>query len=105
MEDVQVFYKIPDRFVPWPKISKIPKENSSDMYASFTCHPPLGQGTVVSAKDDFITFRVALEAEKNSKENWELSLWHELDSHSEWKEDAFRRTDSASSVVSCSFFL
>jgi hypothetical protein len=99
MDTVQVFYKIPERFPPWPDIKRLPKEETSEMHAKLICHPPLGQPTVVPASAKSIQFRVALEVDAASQRNWEVVLWHDLDGLEKWRDNAFDQSLEDSKIV------
>jgi hypothetical protein len=99
MDTVQVAYKIPDRFPPWPDINRLPKEETSEMHAKLICHPPLGHPTVVPESAKSIPFRVVLEIDAASQRNWEVVLWHDLDGSENWKEEAFNSISEDSNIV------
>jgi hypothetical protein len=97
MDDVQVFYKIPDRFPHWPKIDPPFPTLQGEMFAKIVSHPPLGQSTVIPHEAQSVTFRVALEVNAKSEKSWEVLLWHNV--RGEWKEDALIQVHEHQNIV------
>lgn len=54
------------------------------MYAALTCHPPLGQTTVVPANKQSVKFTVLIESSAGSEKTWEAALWHNFDDRKKW---------------------
>jgi hypothetical protein len=82
----QITFKLPERLPPWPK--KDNQERSEDtteeMFAKIACSPPLGQATVVPSGQS-TTFTVLLETDVESKNEWQVALWHDSGASSqEW---------------------
>jgi hypothetical protein len=55
------------------------------MYASLTCHPPLGQTTTISPDKESVRFTVLIESSASSDKSWDVALWHNFESVDEWK--------------------
>ncbi|KAH8710191.1 raffinose synthase protein-like protein Sip1 [Phaeosphaeriaceae sp. PMI808] len=54
------------------------------MYASLTCHPPLGQTTTISPDRELVRFTVLIESSSGSNRNWEVALWHNFEHVDKW---------------------
>jgi hypothetical protein len=95
----QIYYKHPARLPHWPKISEIPREESSDMYAKLISTPPLGQATVLEKGQKEVKFDVCLEADSGSEKSWEVALW--FNGLGEvWTEQAFAAVEKEDAIVS-----
>lgn len=76
------------------------------MKAKMLCYPPLGQPTLIPAGQDSVDFTVVLETSdttaSNSTKQWQVALWHDLDSdNGEWHSAIFEESDGIDDVVSC----
>ncbi|KAF2132220.1 glycoside hydrolase family 36 protein [Dothidotthia symphoricarpi CBS 119687] len=82
------------------------------MYATLTCHPPLGQTTVVGPEKDSVRFTVLLESSAGSQKDWEVALWHNFENDDKWTsssltsspETTLTATRSSSTDVRQQFF-
>lgn len=54
------------------------------MYATLTCHPPLGQTTTIPSNRDSVKFTVLIESSAGSEKTWEAALWHNFDDREKW---------------------
>jgi hypothetical protein len=54
------------------------------MYATLTCHPPLGQTTTIASRQDSVTFTVLIESSASSDKTWEVALWHNFEHRDKW---------------------
>jgi hypothetical protein len=95
----QIYYKHPDRLPHWPKITKIRKEDSSDMFARLISTPPLGQATVLEKGQRDVTFTVCLELDRASEKSWDVALWFNAQMDL-WKEQAFTLVENQADIVS-----
>lgn len=54
------------------------------MYASLTCHPPLGQTTTVGPDQESVRFTVLIESAASSEKSWDVALWHNFEHVDRW---------------------
>jgi hypothetical protein len=90
MEKAQVYFKLPDRFPPWPKYDPPFPLNSKNMFGKLICYPPLGESTEIPHSAKHVTFRVALEVRTGDENEWDVALWH--DHMGVWTETIFEST-------------
>jgi hypothetical protein len=58
--------------------------HTANMYAALTCHPPLGQTTMISSNRTIVKFTVLIESSAGSDKKWEAALWHNFDDREKW---------------------
>ncbi|KAF1913813.1 raffinose synthase protein-like protein Sip1 [Ampelomyces quisqualis] len=54
------------------------------MYASLTCHPPLGQTTTIRPDQKSVRFTVLIESSAGSDKTWDVALWHNFEHVQKW---------------------
>ncbi|KAH3950293.1 hypothetical protein HBI81_245810 [Parastagonospora nodorum] len=54
------------------------------MYASLTCHPPLGQTTTIGPDTTSVRFTVLIESSASSEKTWDVALWHNFEDSNQW---------------------
>src|SRR5690242_3962295 len=54
------------------------------MYATLTCHPPLGQTTTIPSDRKTVKFTVLIESSAGSDKTWEAALWHNFEDEDKW---------------------
>ncbi|KAJ5025298.1 glycoside hydrolase family 36 protein [Bipolaris maydis] len=59
------------------------------MYASLTCHPPLGQTTTIASDRDSVKFTVIIESSVGAEKSWEVALWHNFHASDKWTSSNF----------------
>jgi hypothetical protein len=97
----QITFHRAERIIQWPNTPDIrSKETDNEMFAKLTCIPPLGQPTTIPAGQDTVDFIVLLETESTSKQQWQVALWHDLDSgNGEWSALDFEVRDQHFDIV------
>ncbi|KAF1841878.1 glycoside hydrolase family 36 protein [Cucurbitaria berberidis CBS 394.84] len=54
------------------------------MYATLSCHPPLGQTTTIAPGKESVRFTVLIESSAGSEKTWDVALWHNFENHDKW---------------------
>jgi hypothetical protein len=72
---------------------------TANMYATLTCHPPLGQTTTIASGQDRVTFTVLIESSAGSSKTWEVALWHNFEHRDKWTSLNLNATSEPSVMV------
>ncbi|KAL5117678.1 hypothetical protein ACEQ8H_004426 [Pleosporales sp. CAS-2024a] len=69
------------------------------MYASLTCHPPLGQTTTIGPHTKSVRFTVLIESSAGSEKTWQVALWHNFQDPAQWTSLTFEPVSQPSVTV------
>jgi len=91
---------LPEQLPPPQKIHKV--NDNSDMVATITCWPPLGQATAIQLHNESVRFTVCLETDKPSivDDDVSVSIWHNHGKHNDWDELPMAVTEESNGFVS-----
>jgi len=91
---------LPEQLPPPQKLYEV--TDNSDMVATITCWPPLGQATSILLHEESVRFTVCLETEHPSVLDDDVSvcLWHNHHNHIDWSELPMVESRGANGLVS-----
>ncbi|CAE7205952.1 hypothetical protein PTNB73_07260 [Pyrenophora teres f. teres] len=69
------------------------------MYASLSCHPPLGQTTTIPPDQESVRITVLIESSAGSENNWEVALWHNFHARDRWTSSSLEPSVEPSVMV------